>query len=53
MTAAHDNRADQAKPTGAGADRHDDEVMTDEEFRAELAWQKQAWKETERRLVDR
>ncbi len=55
MTAAHDNRADRAVPTGdrSDADGREDRVMTDAEFRAELAWQKEAWKETERRLADR
>jgi hypothetical protein len=58
MTTARDGRMDQVagaenRLEGADSDVGDDRVMTDEEFRSELALQKQAWKETERRLVDR
>lgn len=55
MTAAHDHSFDQVTSTGVRTDddAREDRVMTDEEFRAELAWQKQARKETERRLRDR
>lgn len=55
MTAAHDNRADQATPPGVGADLdgREDRTATDAEFWAAFTREKEAWKETERRLRDR
>lgn len=55
MTAAHDNRADRVAVAGAGAakDRREDRVASDAEFWAALMREKEAWKETERRLRDR
>ncbi|WP_010121463.1 hypothetical protein [Corynebacterium nuruki] len=55
MTAAHDNTADEVTTAGARVDDDgpEDRTATDEEFWAALMREKEAWKETERRLRDR